>query len=107
MIVDDSMFTLGSANLNLRSFASDSEINIATDDPGKARDLRQRVWSQHTKGQWDGGPDGATDDAAMGVTFKNWEMQAKENFDRQREGRPLTCFLVKFHDERTSTVRYA
>lgn len=105
MIVDDSMFTLGSANLNLRSFASDSEINIATDDPDKAKDLRQRVWSQHTKGQFDGGE--PTDPRQMAKTFEKWEKQAKDNFDRQKEGRALTCFLVKFHDERTSTMRLA
>jgi phosphatidylserine/phosphatidylglycerophosphate/cardiolipin synthase-like enzyme len=106
MIIDDSMFTLGSANLNLRSFAVDSEINIATDNAEKAKDLRQRVWWQHTKGQFDGSGD-ATDQEAMKKTFKNWEEEASANSDKQAGGKSLSSFLVKFLDERTSAVRLA
>lgn len=106
MIVDDSMLTLGSANLNLRSFASDSEINIATDDAQQARSLRQRVWHQHTKGQFDGGGD-ATDPTQMSKTFDAWERRAEDNLNSKPRGAALTNFLVKFHDDRTSTMRLA
>ncbi|AMO99099.1 phospholipase D family protein [Collimonas arenae] len=44
MIIDDSFITLGSANMNLRSMAGDSEINMVTDDAAKAAELRRRVW---------------------------------------------------------------
>lgn len=33
LLIDDTFFTLGSANMNVRSMVSDSEINIATVDP--------------------------------------------------------------------------
>ncbi|APW36798.1 hypothetical protein RD110_05985 [Rhodoferax koreense] len=104
MIIDDSMFTLGSANLNLRSFAADSEMNIASDDRYKAQDLRRRVWKQHTNKQFDGGAD-ATDQAAMKRTFNNWEREASNNLTNKRNGLSLTSFLVKFLDERTSVIR--
>ncbi|MBJ2158486.1 phospholipase [Variovorax sp. IB41] len=104
MIIDDSMFTLGSANLNLRSFAVDSEINIASDDASKAKDLRQRVWKQHTKGQFDGKGD-ATDQEVMSETFRRWEAEASANLDRKTVGESLSSFLVKFLDERTSSIR--
>lgn len=106
MIIDDSMFTLGSANLNLRSFAVDSEINIASDDAPTAKDLRQRVWQQHTKGRFDGGGD-AADQVAMSETFDNWEKEASANADMKSKGQSLSSFLVKFLDERTSTIRLA
>lgn len=104
MVIDDSMFTLGSANLNVRSFAVDSEINIASDDALKAQDLRQRVWIQHTKGRFDGGGD-ATEQAAMAETFKQWTREASDNMKNKKNGDSLTSFLVKFLDERTSTFR--
>ncbi len=104
MIIDDSMFTLGSANLNLRSFAVDSEINIASDDALKAKDLRQRVWKQHTKGRFDGGGD-ATNQAAMSETFDSWEKEASANLVHKLKGESLSSSLVKFLDERTSSFR--
>ena len=110
MVIDDSMFTLGSANLNVRSFAVDSEINIASDDAPKAKDLRQRVWKQHTTGHtkertgFDGGGD-ATDQEVMLNTFSRWEKEAAANSDSKEKGKSLSSFLVKFLDERTSMLR--
>ncbi|MDB5829043.1 MAG: hypothetical protein JWQ73_3263 [Variovorax sp.] len=104
MVIDDSMFTLGSANLNLRSFAVDSEMNIASDDAPTAKDLRQRVWAQHTEGKFMGGED-ATEQKGMKETFKSWNDEAAKNFERKKSGESLSCFLVKFYDERTSSVR--
>lgn len=104
MIIDDSMFTLGSANLNLRSFAIDSEMNIASDDAPKSADLRKRVWAQHTKGRFDGGGD-ATDQKVIFETFSLWIKEASDNLINKKKGLSLTSFLVKFLDERTSTIR--
>lgn len=104
MISDDSIFTLGSANLNVRSFAVDSEINIASDDPATAKKLRQDVWDQHTMGQFGGG--NATDQKVMTETFKDWKDAAKDNLQRKSLGKPLSCFLVAFRDERTSSTRW-
>lgn len=103
MIIDDSMFTLGSANLNLRSFAVDSEINIASDDAVTATNLRERVWGQHTEGKFAGGD--ATDQKVMAETFKNWQREASTNLKKKARGETPSCFLVAFNDERTSTIR--
>lgn len=103
MIIDDSMFTLGSANLNLRSFAVDSEINIASDDAVTATSLRQRVWAQHTGEKFSGGV--ATDQKVMYETFQKWEKEAIDNLRNKKKGLPPSCFLVAFHDDRTSNYR--
>ncbi len=107
MIIDDAFFTLGSANLNLRSFAVDSEINMASDNWAAATALRRRVWAQHTEGIK--GMDGGTDPADQKVlkdAFRKWEQHAQNNFFGKKKGRPLTCSLVKFFDDRTSTIRF-
>ena len=49
LLIDDAFFTVGSANLNQRSMAVDSEINLATDDPVKAKALRKEVWKMHRR----------------------------------------------------------
>ena len=41
LLVDDTFFTLGSGNMNLRSMAADSEINVATVDPDRAADFAE------------------------------------------------------------------
>jgi phosphatidylserine/phosphatidylglycerophosphate/cardiolipin synthase-like enzyme len=46
-IVDDEWFSVGSANLNRRGLASDTELNVQGISPGVARTLRLRLWSQH------------------------------------------------------------
>jgi phosphatidylserine/phosphatidylglycerophosphate/cardiolipin synthase-like enzyme len=103
MIVDDSMFTLGSANLNLRSFAVDSEINIASDDPVTAKNLRERVWGQHTDGKFAGGV--ATDQKVMFQTFQDWQRATSTNLKKKARGETPSCFLVAFNDERRSNIR--
>jgi phosphatidylserine/phosphatidylglycerophosphate/cardiolipin synthase-like enzyme len=103
MIIDDSMFTLGSANLNLRSFAVDSEINIASDDAVTAANLRGRVWGQHTDGKFAGG--NATDQKVMAVTFQDWQEAAIGNFFKKKKGLQPSCFLVAFFDDRVSSIR--
>jgi phosphatidylserine/phosphatidylglycerophosphate/cardiolipin synthase-like enzyme len=42
-IVDDRWLTLGSANLNARSFFNDSEVNVVSCDAALARDTRLRL----------------------------------------------------------------
>jgi phosphatidylserine/phosphatidylglycerophosphate/cardiolipin synthase-like enzyme len=46
-IVDDRWLTLGSANLNDHSLFNDTELNVVTHDPGTARAVRLRLWSEH------------------------------------------------------------
>lgn len=46
-IVDDEWYTAGSANLNRRGLAKDTEMNVQVLDPAGARDLRLRLWAEH------------------------------------------------------------
>lgn len=48
-VVDDAWMTIGSDNLNLRSWTHDSEITCAVVDPDGdlPRELRSRVWAEH------------------------------------------------------------
>lgn len=48
VIVDDSWFLIGSANLNRRGLATDSEIAVQAVDPGTAKNLRLKLWAEHT-----------------------------------------------------------
>jgi phosphatidylserine/phosphatidylglycerophosphate/cardiolipin synthase-like enzyme len=46
-IVDDEWYTVGSANLNRRGLATDTELNAHALDPEGARALRLRLWAEH------------------------------------------------------------
>jgi phosphatidylserine/phosphatidylglycerophosphate/cardiolipin synthase-like enzyme len=108
LLVDDGFLTLGSANLNQRSMAVDSEINIATDDPTHARDLRRRVWMQHSGGLISGGS-GAKEEIAK--AFKKWVDLMKDNKRKKLSNSPdaiekkMVGFLLPLDDNRSSTMR--
>ncbi|WP_308925463.1 phospholipase D-like domain-containing protein [Janthinobacterium sp. J1-1] len=108
MLVDDAFMTLGSANLNQRSMAVDSEINIATDDYRVARDLRKRVWRMHSGGLVDGG--GGTK-VEIVLAFENWTKLMMENrkkkFNKSETAifKKMTGFLLPLEDKRSSTIR--
>ncbi|PZR98430.1 MAG: phospholipase [Chloroflexi bacterium] len=46
-IVDDEWFSVGSANLNGRGLATDTEMNVHAIVPSAARHLRVRLWAEH------------------------------------------------------------
>jgi phosphatidylserine/phosphatidylglycerophosphate/cardiolipin synthase-like enzyme len=46
-VIDDAWLTVGSANLNEHSLFNDTEVNVVTDDATLARDVRERLWSEH------------------------------------------------------------
>jgi phosphatidylserine/phosphatidylglycerophosphate/cardiolipin synthase-like enzyme len=46
-IVDDEWFSIGSANLNQRGLALDTEMNVQSIAPELARALRVRLWAEH------------------------------------------------------------
>lgn len=46
-IVDDEWFSIGSANLNGRGLATDTEMNVQSIAPDVARDVRVRLWAEH------------------------------------------------------------
>lgn len=63
-IIDDVFTTLGSANINIRSMETDTELNICHEHPTLSKQLRQHLWGVHTK--WEGAQDNIAD------AFKSW-----------------------------------
>src|SRR5450830_1479308 len=108
MLVDDVFMTMGSANLNQRSMAVDSEINIATVDCRVARDLRKRVWRMHSGGLVDGG--GGTKGEIVDA-FEKWVKLMKDNrrkkssYSENPTEKKMTGFLLPLEDKRSSTIR--
>lgn len=102
LLVDDGFMTLGSANLNQRSMAVDSEINIATNDAALARSLRTRVWEQHS-GSKVSGKGGSQ--AEISEAFSNWRIVMDENLQRKKNGEGMVGFLLPLADHRKSTIR--
>jgi phosphatidylserine/phosphatidylglycerophosphate/cardiolipin synthase-like enzyme len=110
LLVDDGFFTLGSANLNQRSMAVDSEINLATNDVHHATELRRRIWSQLAGKENDGG--NCTREE-LKETFRNWVTLMQENKDKQKAKstdpakKQMKGFIVPLDDGRSSIVRVA
>jgi phosphatidylserine/phosphatidylglycerophosphate/cardiolipin synthase-like enzyme len=93
-IVDDAAFTIGSANLNVRSMALDSELNLLSEAKDVAFDLRKKLFDQCTK---DEGPAQFGD---MGKTFDKWLKLMDYNAKMMAKGKPLTGQIATFHVDR-------
>jgi phosphatidylserine/phosphatidylglycerophosphate/cardiolipin synthase-like enzyme len=104
LLIDDTFFTLGSANMNLRSTASDSEINIASVDPIATSGLRRRIWAQLSgnSDKCDGG-DGSPQQIAN--AFDEWVNLMSQNANRRKKNLAAIGFLLPLNDDRKSTVR--
>lgn len=104
-MVDDCHLMVGSANLNLRSMAADSEINVATDSIPHTRALRKRVWGMQTGGAR-GGDGGQGSSVEIAEAFGKWRRLAANNKDAILQKRSFSGFLVPFEDKRTALHRY-
>ena len=105
MLIDDGFFTLGSANINQRSMAVDTELNIASNSVSETRALRQRIWNNLSGGKYDGG--GGTENE-IAQTFVDWAALAKENADKRSRGQDmLEGFLIPLQDDRVVLYRVA
>lgn len=93
-VVDDAAFTIGSANLNLRSMALDSELNMLSQAQEAAFKLREDLFHQCTG---DGGPPQFAD---MAETFKQWEALALKNKANRERGKKLDRQLLPFYVNR-------
>lgn len=93
-IVDDAAFTVGSANLNIRSMAFDSELNVLSDAHDVAYSLRAELFTQATTL---GGPGKYGD---MVATHQRWVHAAGTNMVRKTVGKPLLSQLVAYHVDR-------
>ncbi len=93
MIIDDAFMTLGSANINTRSMASDSELNILHDRPEVSKPTRQTLWDLHTRNY--GGQRIA--DMSLKDAYGAWEDIMEKNLENRRKAlapvAPLDAFL--------------
>lgn len=90
MLVDDVFFTIGSANVNVRSMEVDSELNIAMPSPTVTKEWRQRLWKIHT---------GHAPGDDMKSEFEIWKKLMAQNVQAQRDGNPLQAPLIEFFDD--------
>ena len=90
MIVDDVFMTLGSANINLRSMAVDSELNICHENMAVTQPLRRRLWGLHTKGIQDGAS------VSPAKAFDAWSNLIARNARYQKGGLAPIASLVGF-----------
>jgi phosphatidylserine/phosphatidylglycerophosphate/cardiolipin synthase-like enzyme len=104
LLIDDTFYTLGSANMNLRSMAVDSEINIAVVDPVGAADLRKRIWAQlsQNKAKCDGG---AGSRQEIAEAFDGWVKLMSANANKMKKKQKAKGFLLPLRDGRSSTSR--
>jgi phosphatidylserine/phosphatidylglycerophosphate/cardiolipin synthase-like enzyme len=93
-IVDDAAFTVGSANLNVRSMALDSELNLLSQAMDVAFDLRKKLFKQCTNDE------GPAQFADMGRTFAKWLKLMDHNATMKAKGRPLSGQIATFHVDR-------
>lgn len=91
LLVDDIFFTLGSANVNVRSMEGDSELNIAAPSPELTRKWRKDLWKIHT---------GRTpsDELDLEGEFENWGELMSNNGNNQNLAKPLDAPLIEFFD---------
>jgi phosphatidylserine/phosphatidylglycerophosphate/cardiolipin synthase-like enzyme len=93
-IVDDAAFTVGSANLNVRSMALDSELNLLSEAKDVAFDLRKKLFDQCTKDE------GPTQFGDMKETFRKWLVLMRKNTEAMENGSPMKGQIATFHVDR-------
>lgn len=93
-IVDDAAFTIGSANLNLRSMAIDSELNILSQAKDVAYKLRCDLFTQCF------GAPGPMQFHDMLKTFNKWQERMTDNARAIKNNNPLLGQIVAFHVDR-------
>jgi phosphatidylserine/phosphatidylglycerophosphate/cardiolipin synthase-like enzyme len=91
LLVDDVYTLLSSANINIRSMHSDSELGIAQPNPTLAKPLREKLWGMHA-GK-------LRKDTAKNYEF--WNEQMNKNWRAQNTGEPLGSHLLRFWDVTT------
>lgn len=99
MLIDDVFVTLGSANMNQRSMAVDSEINVAASGLDDVSKLRDRIFTLHSGGDIPGSGDPKELPRVFGV----WNRRMKDNHDIRLAGNSMNGFLLPFEDHRSTT----
>ncbi|MFK7639902.1 hypothetical protein ACI7MY_17840, partial [Pseudomonas sp. 2024-245] len=88
LLVDDVYTLLSSANINIRSMHSDSELGIAHPHPVLAKSLREKLWGMHA------GEVKSTSE----LNFSLWNKQMDKNWKARIKGIPLESHLQRFWD---------
>lgn len=98
-IVDDVFITLGSANLNMRSMAVDSEINIISADDTLPRQFREKVMGMYMGGA-------VKDDINKNTKefFEKFSKHIQDNQKRVKEKQAVIGHAVPFADSRTAST---
>lgn len=103
MLIDDVFVTVGSANVNQRSMAVDSEINIAATEHAKVSSLRQRVFQLNSGGA----TIGSGKRTELPDVFKKWNKQMNDNVDLRMSEKNMNGFLLPFEDHRSTATMVA
>lgn len=93
-IVDDAAFTAGSTNLNLRSMALDSELNVLCNAATVAYDLRTKLFQQST------GNAGPACFGDMKDKFQDWKLLQNANHVLRNKGQSMLSQIVPFYVDR-------
>lgn len=98
MVIDDEFFTLGSANLNIRSMAVDSELNIISDDDSTAFLFRNTLLGRYCGGSIT--QPGMYGD--MGKFFGRFKELANKNRQFISQKTKITGHAASFADSRSA-----
>lgn len=94
MLIDDAFLTLGSANINTRSFKADSELNIAVPDGSAAKYMRETLWQNHTKTL--DKSDSIND--LLDINYETWQDLMDKNWTQMHRKRELLCHLTHIYE---------
>ena len=100
MVIDDDFFTLGSANLNFRSMAVDSELNLLCDDERMAYQFRKTLFERYSGGVFEQ----PEKHKIMDQYFKAFKELTKENQEKMKNTAMITGHAVPFSDKRSSLI---
>jgi phosphatidylserine/phosphatidylglycerophosphate/cardiolipin synthase-like enzyme len=95
LLVDDVFFTLGSANVNVRSMETDSELNIAAPSPELTQQWRKHLWKLHT---------GKEPGDSIATEFENWGKLMTDNKQQKNAEKALSASLIEFFDGEDATL---
>ena len=101
LLIDDTFLTIGSANLNQRSMAVDSEINLGAIAPDKVSALRREIWAKLSGQQV---TVDSCDKESITKAFATWRELVKSNNVNKKAGKRISGFLVSLEDKRSSTT---
>ncbi|OFN84567.1 phospholipase D-like domain-containing protein [Neisseria sp. HMSC064E01] len=96
MVIDDDFFTLGSANLNFRSMAVDSELNLLCDDERLAYQFRKKLFDRYS----DCIVEQPEKHGQMDNFFENFRYLTMENQKRMLKNEMITGHATPFSDDR-------